>query len=49
MLRTKDLISMILYGLEVFLDMCVMSWNSSKFQMAGGTHIYIGLNLELAV
>ena len=50
-LRTKDLISMLFDGLEVFLDMCVMSWDSSKLQMAGGTHIYIyiGLQLELAV
>ena len=39
-LRTKDLISMLLDGLEVFLDVCVMSWDSSKLQMAGGTHIY---------
>ena len=28
-LRTKDLISMLLDGLEVFLDMCVMYWDSS--------------------
>jgi len=48
-LRTKDLISMLLDGLEVFLDVCVMSWDSNKLHMAGGTHIYIGLQLELAV
>ena len=42
-LRTKDLIFMLLDGLEVFLGVYVMSWDFSKFQMAGGTHIYIGL------
>jgi len=40
MLRTKDLITKLLDGLDVFLDVCVMSWNSSNLQMAGGTHIY---------
>ena len=40
MLRTKDLIYMLLDGLEVFLDVCVMSWDYNKLQMAGGTHIY---------
>ena len=39
-LRTKDLIFMLLDGLEVFLDVCVMSWDSSNLQMAGGAHIY---------
>ena len=39
-LRTKDLISMLLDGLEVFLDVHVMSWDSSNLQMAGGAHIY---------
>ena len=39
-LRTKDLISMLLDGLEVFLDVCVMSWDSSKLQMAGVRRIY---------
>ena len=39
-LRTKDLIFMLLDGLEVFLDVCVMSWNSSNLQMAR-EHIYI--------
>ena len=39
-LRTKDLISVLLDGLEVFLDVCVMSWDSSKLKMAGGAHIY---------
>ena len=49
MLRTKDLISKLLDGLEVFLDVYVMSWNSSMHQMAREIHIYIGLKLELAV
>ena len=39
-LRAKDLISMLLDGLEVFLDMCVMSWDSSKLTMAGVRRIY---------
>ena len=39
-LRTKDLISMVLDGLKVFLDVCVMSWDSSKLKMAGVRHIY---------
>ena len=39
-LRIKDLNSMLLDGLEVFLGVCVISWDSSKLQMAGGTHIY---------
>jgi len=39
-LRTKDLIFMLLDGLEVFLDVCVMSWDSSNLQMAGGSYIY---------
>ena len=43
-LRTEDLISMLLDGLEVFLDVCVMSWHSSKLQMAGDA-IYIGLQV----
>ena len=30
----------LLDGLEMFLGVCVMSLNSSKLQMAGGTHIY---------
>ena len=38
--RTKDLISMLLDGLEVFLDVCVMSWDSSKLKMAGVRLIY---------
>ena len=39
-LRTKDLIFMLLDGLEVFLGVYVMSWDSSKLQMAGVRHIY---------
>ena len=39
-LRTKDLNSMLLDGLEVFLGVCVMSWDSSKLQMARGTHTH---------
>ena len=39
-LRTKDLIFMLLDGLEVFLDVCVMSWDSSKHKMAGVRCIY---------
>ena len=39
-LRTKDLIFMLLDGLVVFLDMYEMSWDSSKLQMAGVRRIY---------
>ena len=39
-LRTKDLISMLLDGLEVFLDVCVMSWDSNNLKMAGVRRIY---------
>ena len=39
-LRTKNLIFMLLDGLEVFLDVCMTSSNSSNLQMAGGAHIY---------
>ena len=39
-LRTKDLISMLLDGLEVFFGVCGMSSNSSKLKMAGVRHIY---------
>ena len=57
MLKPKDMINELLYGLEVFLGVYEMSWDSSQLQMAGGTHthtyiytyIYIGLQLELAV
>ena len=43
------MINELLYGLEVFLGVCMTSSNSSNLQMAGGTHIYIGHTLELAV
>ena len=49
MLRTKDLITKLLDGLEVFLGVCGMSSNSSNLQIVGGTYIYIGHTLELAV
>ena len=39
-LRTKDLIFMLLDGLEMFLGVCGMFSNSSNLQMAGGAHIY---------
>ena len=39
-LKTNDLIFMLLDGLEVFLDVCVMSWGSSKTKMAGVRRIY---------
>ena len=40
MLRVKDMITMLLYGLEVFLSMCGKSSNSSNLQMAGVRRIY---------
>ena len=39
-LRTKDLIFMLLDGLEVFLGVSGMSSNSSKLKMAGVRRIY---------
>ena len=39
-LRTKDMNTKLLDGLEMFLGVGVMFLNSSKLQMAGGTHIY---------
>ena len=39
-LRTKDMITKLLDGLEVFLNVGVMSLNSSNLEMPGGTHIY---------
>ena len=39
-LRTKDLIFMLLDGLEMFLGVCRMFSNSSKLQMAGVRRIY---------
>ena len=44
-LKPKDMISMLLDGLEVFLDVCVMSWDSSKLKMAGVWRIYRPPNL----
>ena len=44
-LRTKDLIFMLLDGLEVFLDVYEMSWDSSKLQMVGVRRIYRPLSL----
>ena len=39
-LRTKDLIFMLLDGLEVFLGVGMTCSNSSKLKMAGVRHIY---------
>ena len=39
-LRTKNLIFMLLDGLEMFLDVCVISWDSSNLQMTGVRRIY---------
>ena len=39
-LKPKDMINELLYGLEVFLGVYEMSWDSSKLQMAGVRHIY---------
>ena len=39
-LRTEDLITKLLDGLEVFLGVGMTSSNTSPLQMAGGTHIY---------
>ena len=39
-LKTKDLIFMLLDGLEVFLGVGMTSSNSSKLKMAGVRHIY---------
>ena len=44
MLRAKDIILMLLYGLEVFLSTCGKFSNSSNLQMAGDA-IYIGLQV----
>ena len=48
-LRTKDLISMLLDGLEVFLDVCVGYPATPAIFKWPGKHIYIGLQVELAV
>ena len=39
-LRSKDMNTKLLDGLEMFLGVFVTSLNSSKLQMAGGWHIY---------
>ena len=39
MLKTKDMINGLLYGLEMILGVCVTSLDSSKLQMAGVRHI----------
>ena len=44
MLKTKDMINGLLYGLEMILGVCVTSSNSNKLQMAGDA-IYIGLQV----
>ena len=36
MLRAKDMITKLLDGLEISLDVYEVSWDSSKHQMAGG-------------
>ena len=39
-LRTKDMITKLLDGLEMFLGVGVMFLNSSSLEMPAGTHIY---------
>ena len=39
-LRTKDMITKLLDGLEMFLGVGVMFLNSSNLQMIGGSRIY---------
>ena len=41
MLRAKDMILMLLDGLEMFFGVCGMFSNSSKLQIAG-VRVYIG-------
>ena len=48
MLRTKDMITMLLDGLEIFLGVGVMFLNSSNSKMAGGM-AFIGHQVERAV
>ena len=48
-LRTKDLIFMLLDGLEVFLDVCVGCPATPAIFKWPGENIYIGLQVELAV
>ena len=40
--KPKDLTYLLLVGLEVFLDVYEVSWDSSNLQMAGVRRIYIG-------
>ena len=49
MLKPKDMINELLYGLGVLLGVYEMSWDSSNLQMAGGAYIYIDLQVELAI
>ena len=39
-LRTNDLNYMLMDGLEVFLGVCVISWDSSKLKIVGVRRIY---------
>ena len=39
-LKPKDMINELLYGLEVFLGVYEMSWDSSNLKMAGVRRIY---------
>ena len=48
-LRTKDLIFILLDGLEVFLDVCVRCLGTPAIFKWPGEHIYIGLQVELAI
>ena len=45
MLRAKDMNTKLLDGLVWFLGVYVTSLNSNKLQMAGGCHIYIGIQV----
>ena len=40
MLKSKDMINELLYGLEVFLDVYEVSWDSINLQIAGVRRIY---------
>ena len=40
MLKPKDMINELMYGLDVFLGVYEMSWDPSKLQMAGVRRIY---------
>ena len=39
-LKAMDMILMLLYGLEMFLDVYEVSWDSNNLQMAGVRRIY---------